>query len=289
MPIPGASPIRPGDLDGLLLHQRKKEIVDRTRYLVSDTLEEPPHIQVARKKLQAQGGDWRTAPEAEILNIINSIHPRELYDMIPVTHPLKPAPSPSSSSHALLARIRQSQAHYYDIFSPNSPTSLFLSDLQTPLAPDSLPARLRHAGITITKVVHFTHPPPSAASVAGGGNKLTRTPTAAKTDQLGRNRRLFALDVARFLAEAQGAREGAVPHATYVVPLAHTHDDDAYVVEGIMKLDRGSFVLDTTMNGGVARAICEAGVRPGVVMREFAFWRDGVDEDGEALRKVAKV
>lgn len=214
--------------------------------------------------------------------------------MIPVTHPLKPAPSPSSSSHALLARIRQSQAHYYDIFSPNSPSSLFLSHLQNPLALDSLPARLRHAGITITKVVHFTHPPPSAAAAAagGGGNKLTRTPTAAKTDQLGRNRRLFALDVARFLAEAQGAREGAVPHATYVVPppaAAAADDDDTYVVEGIMKLDRGSFVLDTTMNGGVARAICEAGVRPGVVMREFAFWRDGVDEDGEALRKVVKV
>jgi len=65
MPIPGARPIRPGGLEGLPLREKHQDILDRTKYLVSNTLEEPPHIQVARKKLQEQGGDWLTATDTE--------------------------------------------------------------------------------------------------------------------------------------------------------------------------------------------------------------------------------
>ena len=64
-PIPGARPIRPGDLEGLWRGQKQQEITQRARYLVNDDLEEPPHIRQARMILQQNGGDWRTASEDE--------------------------------------------------------------------------------------------------------------------------------------------------------------------------------------------------------------------------------
>jgi hypothetical protein len=63
--IPGARPIRPGDLDGLWLQERRDEIIKRVKYLVHDDLEEPPHILAARRELYARGGNWRDASDKE--------------------------------------------------------------------------------------------------------------------------------------------------------------------------------------------------------------------------------
>ncbi len=64
-PIPGARPIRPGDLQTFRRGQRHDEILERARYLVNDNLEEPPHILAARKILEQNGRDWRTASDDE--------------------------------------------------------------------------------------------------------------------------------------------------------------------------------------------------------------------------------
>jgi hypothetical protein len=68
-PIPGARPIRPGDLENLWAQEKHHEIVKRARYLVHDDLEEPPHILKARQILKDRGVDWCEAKDKEYVFI----------------------------------------------------------------------------------------------------------------------------------------------------------------------------------------------------------------------------
>ena len=301
-PIPGARPIRPGDLEGLWRGQKQQEIAQRARYLVNDDLEEPPHIRQARIILQQKGGDWRTASEDEyvpfplttiphgdnatnpltqvsIIKILDQL-PRALFESN--SWPRRPHPPPTSPYHDLMTRIHQSELQFYG-FDSTSPGGTFLHmlrDARTDPSPASFYRRLRRANLTITKVVHFTRD-----TVLSGPVQRLSLPLRLEV-----RRNLFVADLARFLALMQkrsiipgdGAPE-PLPLVTYAVPDAR----ERYLEEGILKLEGGSFVYDTTLNGSVLRVIREADVRPAVIMKELVFWRDGADQDAEAAARAA--
>ncbi len=173
-----------------------------------------------------------------------------------------------------MTRIHQSELQFYG-FDSTSPGGAFLHmlrDARTDPAPTSFYRRLRRANLTLTKVVHFTRD-----TVLSGNTPLLSLPLRLEV-----RRKLFVTDLARFLAGMQKKSE-PLPETTYEVPDAK----ERYLEEGIMKLDGGSFVYDTTLNGSVLRVMQEADVRPAVIMKELVFWRDGADQDAEAAARAA--
>lgn len=66
MAEPGARRLGPGHFDTAWRDERRKDIVDRVRYLVrGEKLEEPPHILQARLTLEEAGQDWENASNEE--------------------------------------------------------------------------------------------------------------------------------------------------------------------------------------------------------------------------------
>ncbi|KAK4120612.1 hypothetical protein N657DRAFT_579424 [Parathielavia appendiculata] len=222
-PIPGARPLRPGDLDGFWPQQKHDEIVKRVRYLVHDDLEEPPHIHKARQILKQRGVDWREANDKEIFNILEQL-PR------PPFHSKfwkrEPPPAKTSEYHDILQRVHLAELQYYG-FDSTSPSGKFLyniRDAKQDPDPSSFYQQLKQAGVSIDKIVHFTRK------------------TARSSDV-----QLLSLP---------------------------------YRIEE----RREHFLGDL---GSVLQAIQEADFRPGVIIKEFTFWRDGVDQDAEALVRVS--
>ncbi|KAL2266791.1 hypothetical protein VTJ83DRAFT_6143 [Remersonia thermophila] len=283
--IPGARPIRPGDLDGLWAQERRHEIVERVKYLVNDDLEEPPHILAARRALYARGKTWRDASDDEILHILDTL-PRTLFESkVWKRHPPPPA---SSEYYDLVTRIHRSELHFYgyDSRSPGGRLLYMLRDARLDPCPASFYQRLKQAGISIDRVAHFTRRTVTRAD----------TPLMSLPYKLEDKRRLFVGDMARFLARMQGKSGGEIPHATFVVPPGIGRagqegkagdDDDAWIEEGILKMDSRTLLLDTTMNSSLLQAVREAGLRPAVIIKQFTFWPDRTDEDTTALEKMA--
>ncbi len=55
---------------------------------------------------------------------------------------------------------------------------------------------------------------------------------------------------------------------------------------GIMKVNSHTLLVDMTLNSGLLQAVQECEYKPAVIMTYFTFWRDGKDQDKEALAKV---
>ncbi|KAL2118806.1 hypothetical protein VTJ04DRAFT_5765 [Mycothermus thermophilus] len=293
--IPGARPIRPGDLDGLWLQERRDEIIKRVKYLVHDDLEEPPHILAARRELYARGGNWRDASDKEILSILSTL-PSPLFET--KLWKRHPTPPPTGSEYwDLMARIQHAELAFYgyDSRSPGGAFLHMLRDARRDARPDSFYQRLRRAGISIDRIVHFTR-----RTVAHPDAPLT----AALGYKLEEKRRLFVGDMARFLAQMQGGggagqSGGEIPHATFVVPPGRGRrvaagsetttgnaDPDAFIDEGILKIDSHTLVFDTTLNGSVLQAVKEGGFKPAVIIKQLTFWSDEADQDTEALENA---
>ncbi|KAK4101169.1 hypothetical protein N658DRAFT_507136 [Parathielavia hyrcaniae] len=272
-PIPGARPIRPGDLDGLWSQQKHDEIVKRVKYLVQDDLEEPPHIHKARLILHQRGVHWREVSDKEIFDILDKL-PRPLFHF--KLWKREPPPPETSEYHDVMTRIHRAELDYYG-FDSTSPSGKFLygiRDAKQDPYPSSFYQRLKQAGVTIDKIVHFTR-------------KVARSSDVRQLSlpyRIDERRELFLADLGRFLAQAQGSRS-AVPHSTYRTP---SKEDIRYIEDGIMKIDGRTLVVDTTLNNSLLQSIQEADYRPGVIIKEFTFWRDGADQDAEALAKVAR-
>ncbi|KAL1842946.1 hypothetical protein VTJ49DRAFT_3587 [Mycothermus thermophilus] len=281
--IPGARPIRPGDLDGLWAQEKRNEIVKRVKYLVNDDLEEPPHILAARRALYARGKNWRDASDDEILRMLDSL-PRALFESkIWKRHPPPPA---NSDYYDLVTRIHSSELDFYgyDSNSPGGRLLYMLRDARLDPCPSSFYQHLKRAGISVDRAVHFTRRTVTRAD----------TPLLSLPYKLEDKRRLFVGDMARFLAQMQGRGGGEIPNATFVVPPGKGREnrngngsDDAWIEEGFLKIDSRTLLFDTTMNSSLLQAVREAGLRPAVIIKQFTFWPDGADEDTAALEKAA--
>jgi hypothetical protein len=175
-----------------------------------------------------------------------------------------------------MSRIHKTELAFYgfDGESRGGQFLYMLRDAKQNPDPSSFYPRLKQAGITIDKVVHFTR----RTAMAGVDVQLLSLPYKIED-----RRELFLGDLARFLAGMQGRSGGGIPHATYEMP----PKEDRAIEEGIMKVDGRTFVFDTTLNNSVLQALQEADFNPAVIMKEFGFWHDGADEDAEALERVA--
>lgn len=129
--------------------------------------------------------------------------------------------------------------------------------------------RLGQAGITINKVLHFTR-----EHVVDKHYKL-----ASKVKV---KRGYFLGDVALYLQKAQ--RKGKIQDTTYELPQKIPGGHEC--LGAILGIDEHTFLVDTTLNSSFLQAIQEANLKPAVIMKEFMFWRDGADQDVEALKKV---
>jgi hypothetical protein len=102
-----------------------------------------------------------------------------------------------------------------------------------------------------------------------------------------KNRRdVFASDIARFLEESQDNRFSKVSYTSFDVPPYTGRDKEEYIRRGVMKVNGGTFMLDTTLNSGLLRAVQECGYMPAVIMTYFTFWWDRRDQDKKALEDV---
>lgn len=182
-------------------------------------------------------------------------------------------PPPDSDFHQLMSRISVNELAFYG-FDSQSAAGRFLymvRDAKDNVEPESFGGRLKMAGITIDRLVHFTR-----EVVLEGDPQNLSLPLRVEN-----RRQLFVEDLARFLREMQGQR-GEVPHATFVLP----QRGDDYIDKGILKIDTHTFVLDTTLNSTILQLIMEAELKPAVIMKQLTFWRDGADADAENAKDV---
>lgn len=96
----------------------------------------------------------------------------------------------------------------------------------------------------------------------------------------------FASDIARFLSKNPDNRSSNVLQASFDVPPYAGHDKEEYIRKGVMKVNSSTFLFDTTLNSGLLQAVQECGFMPAVIMTYFTFWRDGRDQDQNALDNV---
>jgi hypothetical protein len=186
----------------------------------------------------------------------------------------EPPPPDTSEYHDIMTRIHRAELHYYG-FDSTSPSGEFLysiRDAKQHPDPSSFYQRLRQAGVTIDKIIHF-----SRRTAGSPHAHLLSLPY-----RIEERRESFLQDLGRFLGQAQGNRN-PVPHTTYQTPSR----DDKYIEDGIMKIDGRTLVVDTTLNNSILQTIQEAGFKPGVIIKEFTFWHDGADQDAEALQKAS--
>ncbi|KAH6623117.1 hypothetical protein F5144DRAFT_353606 [Chaetomium tenue] len=256
--IPGARRLGPGHFEGTWSREKRQDIVDRVKYLVrGERLEEPPHILRARLTLAQAGKDWGDASEEEICDVINQ-QSRPLFQS-----GFWEMDSPEYDT--LTGRIYQSQLDYYGP-DHGSASGIFLDRLRDDPGSSFLCQRLNQTGITIKKITHFTRQPVE--------DKHRRLAFKVKE-----KRGYFLDDVAYFLSKAQ--RKGKIEHTTYVLPLKITGNHEC--ISAILGIDEHSFLIDTTLNSSFLQAVQEADLKPAVIMKEFMFWKDGADQDAEAL------
>lgn len=181
-------------------------------------------------------------------------------------------------------RIHQSEYNFYSPDDKSAGGSLLymIRDARLNTDPDSFGQRLRQAGISISKVTGFT----TEYTEAGLASKIR--------DQ----RQYFVEDLAKFLKEMKGSH-GKLPHEIHEIPLPLKPDayytergkeppkEDDYINKGILTINKGTLVVDTTFNNTILELIQESGRKPGIIIKEFTFWRDGDDEDVESLKKAS--
>ncbi|KAK4237125.1 hypothetical protein C8A03DRAFT_34938 [Achaetomium macrosporum] len=264
--LPGGRPLRPGDLDNLSPQQKHDEIVKRAKYLVNDDVVVPAHIQTAHMAILQAGRLWQYESQEKIYQSISNLP----YPVPSVSdHIWKRGPQPPSDSLYLdlIPRIHDEELRFYD-FRPMSNVfngTHFLNMLRATHRM-SFRGRLNEHGVIIDKVVHF-----GRKAVPGEASEFLgiAPPTPTMEDK----RRMFVWSVAWTLGVQ------AVTH--YVPP-----HDDKYLEEGIIKIDKHTLVFDTTFNNSILRVIQEANLNPGVIIKQFRYWRDGADEDARYMDHV---
>jgi hypothetical protein len=170
--------------------------------------------------------------------------------------------------NTLTGRIYRTQIDYYGPHE-GSGSGKFLDMLRDDPGSAFFFQRLTKTGITINKVLHFTREPVN--------DKHCRLASKVKE-----KRGYFLGDVAWFLGKAQ--RKGKIEHTTYELPQKIPVNDQ--YVSAILGIDEHTFLVDTTLNSSFLQAIQEADLKPAVIMKEFTFWKEGADQDVEALKKV---
>ncbi|KAL2260014.1 hypothetical protein VTK26DRAFT_6123 [Humicola hyalothermophila] len=271
--ILGARPIGPGDLDDLWGGQKQKEIINRAKYIIHGNLEEPPHIREAWKILRARGRDWVTASEDEICEIIDNLPSRLFGAKIWTT-----SPWPKAQEHEFADITKRIFAAEWSFYlagdSPAGHLFYMIHQANNNNDPQSFGQRVNRAGISINKVMHFTR------NVVYRSNDITALSKPFKIDE---KAEVLAGDFPRALKSMQdGFRD--IPLQTYKIP---TRNDDRYITEGILNIDSQTLVFDTTLNNSVLQVIKEADLRPGIIIKELTFWRDGDDQDTERLANVS--
>lgn len=173
----------------------------------------------------------------------------------------------SAEYDTLTGRIYQTQLDYYGP-DHGSASGIFLNLLRDDPGSSFLCQRLKQTGTTIKKIIHFTRQPVE--------DKHRRLAFKVKE-----KRGYFFDDVAYFLSKAQ--RKGKIEHTTCELPLEITGNHEC--ISAILGIDEQLFLIDTTLNNSFLQAIQEADLKPAVIMKEFMFWKDGADQDAEALER----
>ncbi|KAK4204633.1 hypothetical protein QBC40DRAFT_164538 [Triangularia verruculosa] len=301
MSRPGARPIRPGELDAYPGYARREEIINRADYLLENYLEVPPHIQAAFDILSRKGEDWATAHPGIICNIISSLPPdlpeRKIYRRDNLT---EPDPENEPGYYKIMRRILLSESLFYGI-DAQAPAGHLLEQFRLSSAtPGSFKNQLQQAGISITTLFTFTRTisryakdnkmlasgepsarsassskPPSAPYSKGPPTELRSGMHWKGLQQQNHDRQAYFIsDMARFL-RGKPDNHTTLKHLTFALPdSASPHE---YLDKGILKINSRTLVFDTTLNDTLLKLIQELDVKPGVIIKEFCFWRDGED------------
>ncbi|KAK3987311.1 hypothetical protein QBC44DRAFT_121020 [Cladorrhinum sp. PSN332] len=274
----GARPLRPGELDGYWKESKRKEILERGLYLVQNHLEVPPHIKAAYEKVLGieDGHDWTRVGTNFICGIIDSI-PHRLFDtQIWKRKDLRePDPKTSMAYYDIMRRALLAEHEFFGIDSESVGGKL-LKQMQLPASSrGSFKYHLRVSGVSIDKILHFSR------TVCN--NRFSETWPSLQY-QLENRRRLFLLDIGRYLVSKHTTVEDIMRAEYYIPPAKPAESPNAFIEEGFMNINSHTLVFDTTLNGTLLRLMLETGVKPGVIIKTFTFWRDGDDDEMHAER-----
>jgi len=178
-----------------------------------------------------------------------------------------------------MSRILRSE---YNFYMSNRSTELLetkIRDSKKSISPDSLYHRLKKAGILIQKVMHFTTPFKGMHGQKPG-IPLPCRPYRKQTE--------FSTDLARFLKEMQGNTR-KVQWRSFSVPPSQEEGGKGnieWIEKGIMKVDCDTLVFDTTLNEGLMQLLKEIDQRPGIIIKQFTFWRDNDDIKSKPMAEV---
>ncbi|KAK0710380.1 hypothetical protein B0T21DRAFT_376512 [Apiosordaria backusii] len=196
-----------------------------------------------------------------------------------------------------MRRILLSESLFYGV-DTQSPANHILEKFRLPSTnPDSFKYHLQQGGISITSLTTFTRtvstaakktkklpsdkpPDPSPSSPSNPPSK--DDPTEPRGDmhwialqhQNYHRQSYFVSDMARFLRPKPDGHT-TLKHLTFSLPDSSAPHD--YLDKGVLKINSHTLVFDTTLNNTLLKLIQELDVKPGVIIKELCFWRDGED------------
>ncbi|KAJ4291249.1 hypothetical protein N0V88_006249 [Collariella sp. IMI 366227] len=296
----GVRKIKPGDIIALTYSERKW-VTARTKYLVNDDLEVPEHIYRAFQAAQeGKFGDagWN-ASEKEICDFLESL-PKPLFRSEYFKRSSKsPAESPLGPLDKFMERIHREEFAFYDVSSQTSGSRHFLRPLQkeheNPKMVSAFHQSLKQADVKIYKIIHFTRQTIFGREADGRYTGPSHIP---------KWRNLFLMDIARSLTKLQRLKLHDIPFKTFEIPTEDDrgvptikaklrdkenltpYDPEAYIKEGILKIDKHTLVVDSTLNNSVFQVIQEANLQPGAIFKEFTYWHDGADQDVKSVESI---
>ncbi|KAK4466134.1 hypothetical protein QBC42DRAFT_167477 [Cladorrhinum samala] len=285
-PLLGARPLRAGELEEYWPEGRRKEILARGKYLIRNHLEVPPHIKAAYERIQAEDGyGWNRSSADHVNKIIDGV-PKRLFDyqIWKRDNFTEPPPETAPAYYDIMRRAMLAEQEFYG-FDRDSVGGRLLEQLQLPAsAPGSFKHHLKASGISIDKIIHFSR------SLCFEGLKFGSTwPTLQL--QLQHRRRYFVHDLARYLLPKQSNTK-EIKNVEYLIPAPlpknaqerARYNPDAFLEEGFLNINSRTLVFDTTLNSTLLKLMQEVDLKPGVIIKQFTFWRDGDDDSSSGGR-----
>ncbi|KAK4183611.1 hypothetical protein QBC35DRAFT_393509 [Podospora australis] len=274
-PHPGARPLHSEELDGFWQGDRDKEIINRGDYLVRNHLEVPPHIIKAYYKIKEEGLDWCRASETTICRVIDSLPPRLFESQVWRREDLtEPCRVTDPAYYDIMQRISRSEQEFLSVDRDSASTRLLENIREPASTPHSFKWHLKQAGVSIDRIFNFTNSVCKFMAKADGGREPAEATWPILQFQNQHRRKYLMKDMARYLrSKPNGHSE--LPHTTFFIP--DTEDPHLFLEEGILKINARTLVYDTTHNNNLLKLLQEVDIRPGVIIKQFTFWRDGDD------------
>lgn len=285
MPHSGARPLRPAELDGFWKEDRNKEIVNRGDYLVQNRLEVPPHIKIAYEMIKREGLGWGNVDEKRILGIIDSL-PQRLFEAKAWRRDnlVEPCPATNPDYYEIMKRVFLSEQEFYGI-DKGSPGGKLLEQIREPsTTPHSFKWHLKQAGVSVDRIFNFTNTVCKVTVTPGGRLDGPEATWPVLQFQNQHRRMYFIRDMARYLrSKPNGHSE--LPHEVFFIRDAENRH--RFLEEGILKINARTLVYDSTHDSSLLKLMQEVDIKPGVIIKQLTFWRNGDDDARTAGGKQA--